>query len=448
MHDRLKLGVATLAMVIIALAGCGGGGGGGGDGGGDSTSSWSGVKQLGVAGYGTYGYGVALDSSGNAFVTGYTGGGLNGNTKMGTHDAFLVKYSSGGTLAWVMQLGATWTAEGQGVALDASGNAYVTGYACGDLNGNTRTGAYDAFLAKYSSDGTLTWVKQLSAASAYTFGRGVTLDSSGNTYVTGDTDAGLNGNTRMGAHDAFLAKYSSDGTLIYVKQLGVDSHHTYGTGVTLDSSGNTYVTGDTDAGLNGNTRMGAHDAFLAKYSSDGTLIYVKQLGVDSHHTYGTGVTLDSSGNAFVTGYTYRILNGNGTLLVDAVDAFLAKYSSDGTLAWVKQLGAASTHTYGYGVTFDSSGNAYVTGRTSGGLNGNVLIGTGDAFLAKYSSDGNLSYVKQLGVDNGKTDAFGITHDSSGRVYITGGTTSGLNGNTVTGTYDAFLAKFDSSGNLQ
>jgi len=184
------------------------------------TSSWTGTKQLGTnASDG--GKGVAVDSSGNVYVTGSTTGGLDGNTNAGWNDIVLVKYDSGGAKQWTRQLGTTSNDDGTGVAVDSSGNVYVTGYTEGGLDGNTNAaavgwtlarphGTEDIFLVKYDSGGAKQWTRQL-GTNTDDYGFGVAVDSSGNVYVTGSTTGGLDGNTNAGEHDIVLVKYDSNG---------------------------------------------------------------------------------------------------------------------------------------------------------------------------------------------------------------------------------------------
>ena len=211
---------------------------------------------------------------------------------------------------------------------------------------------------------------------------GVTTDSSGNIYVTGKTGGDLDGNTSSGGNDIILVKYNSSGTKQWTKQLGTTSND-YGYGITTDSSDNIYVSGTTGGGLDGNTDGYSNDIFLIKYNSSGTKQWTKQLGT-TNGDYGTGVTTDSSGNIYVTGYTYGDLDGNTSS--GNQDIFLVKYDSSGTKQWTKQLGTTSND-QGSGVTTDSSGNIYVTGYTKRGLDGNTSSGNLDIFLVKYDSSG-------------------------------------------------------------
>ena len=233
---------------------------------------------------------------------------------------------------------------------------------------------------------TSTWTKQLGTSSSDR-GNGVITDSSGNIYVSGYTEGNLDGNTNSGQGDIFLVKYNSSGTKQWTKQLGT-SKNEQGLGVTTDSSGSIYVTGFTTRGLDGNKSSGKSDIYLVKYNSSGTKQWTKQLGVESLDDLGNGVTTDSSGNVYVTGYTKGGLDGNTSS--GESDIFLVKYNSSGTKQWTKQLGTCGND-YGQGVTIDSSDNIYMTGCTrtcsSLGLDGNTNSGNYDIFLVKYNSDG-------------------------------------------------------------
>ena len=114
------------------------------------------------------------------------------------------------TSPWTKQLGTSNGEHSNGVTTDSSGNIYVTGYTLGGLDGNTNSGSYDMFLVKYNSFGTKQWTKQL-GSSGWDWGNGVTTDSSGNIYVTGSTWGGLDGNTNSGSYDIFIVKYNSSG---------------------------------------------------------------------------------------------------------------------------------------------------------------------------------------------------------------------------------------------
>ena len=227
------------------------------------------TRQLGT-GYHDYGYGVAVDPSGNAFVTGATVRGLAEGTSLvnSTPVTFLVKYNSSGTKQWTKQVGEGAYNKGYDVTTDSSGNAYVTGYTAGTIDGNTNQGWNDMFLMKYNSSGTRQWSKML-GTSGNDHGNGVALDSSNNVYVTGVVDGVLDGNTSAGEDDIFLVKYNSSGTKQWARQHGT-SQNDYGREIVIDSKGYIYIVASGYGGIDGNTNnSGSSDIYLLKYNSSG-----------------------------------------------------------------------------------------------------------------------------------------------------------------------------------
>jgi len=316
-------------------------------------------------------YSVAVDASGNAYISGYTYGSLAG-ANAGGDDAFLVKYDASGNLAWSRQIGTASWDRSLSVAVDASGNAYASGYTGSSLGGAS-AGYWDAFLVKYDSLGNLLWSRQI-GTSEEDRGRCVTVDVSGNAYISGYTDGSLAG-ASAGGYDAFLVKYDSLGNLIWSQQIGT-SRTDYGWSVLADASGNAYITGRTYGSLGG-ANAGDEDTFLVKYDSLGNLLWSRQIGT-SGGDGGLSLALDASGNVYITGYTDGSLGGSNA---GDMDAFLVKYDSLGNLLWSRQIGTLSTDT-SYSVAVDASGNAYVSGYTDGSLGG-VNAGGYDAFLVKF-----------------------------------------------------------------
>jgi uncharacterized delta-60 repeat protein len=385
------------------------------------------TEQLGTS-VRDIGSGVGVDSSNNIYVTGDTYGGLDNNTNVGSTDIFLVKYNSSGTYQWTQQLGTSIGDTGRGVTVDSSDNIYVTGKTNGGLDNNTNSGNSDFFLVKYNSSGVKQWTQQLGTSSD-DYGNGVAVDSSDNIYVTGSTEGGLDNNTNSGSGDIFLVKYNSSGTKQWTQQLGTSSTD-YGNGIAVDSSDNIYITGQTLGGLDNNTNSGNSDLFLVKYNSSGTYQWTQQLGTTSMDR-GHGVTVDSSDNIYVAGDTSGGLDNNTNS--GNSDIFLVKYNSSGTYQWTQQLGTSGSD-YGRGVAVDSSDNIYVAG-TSGNT---------DIILVKYNSSGTYQWSQQFGTSS--TDSGnGIAVDSSDNLYITGNTSGGLDNNTNSGNSDIFLVKYNSDG---
>ncbi len=325
----------------------------------DSNGNKQWTEQLGTNNR-DYGQEVSVDGSGNVYVAGYTYGDLDGNINEGQSDMFLTKYNAAGTKQWTQQLGTDTREFCWGVSVDSTGNAYLTGRTAGGLDGNTHEGGTDMFLVKYNAAGTKQWTKQLGTTSD-DYGYDVSLDSSGNAYVTGWTQGDLDG-TNEGGIDMFLAKYNASGIRQWTKQLGTASNDV-GRGVSVDGSGNAYVAGYTYGDLDGNTNEGLEDMFLTKYDTDGVKQWTEQLGTDGIDRVD-GVSVDSDGNAYVAGWTDGDLDGNTNEGLD--DIFLVKYDTNGNKLWTCQLGTGENDG-GLDVSADSSGNAYVTGYTDGDM---------------------------------------------------------------------------------
>ena len=385
--------------------------------------------------------GSATDPEGNVYVSGYTSGSLPGATSVGGRDAFLAKYASDSNLLWIRQFGTAVFDEAWDVATDASGNVYVSGHTDGSFPGTTSAGDLDAFVAKYASDGSLIWIKQFGSAGTEEV-RDVATDASGNVYVSGRTRGNLPGNTSSGGPDAFLTKYASDGSLLWIKQFGSNDFDA-AFGVATDPAGKIYVSGRTDGSLPGNTGAGSSDVFLTKFASDGSILWIRQFGSSSIDE-AQGVATDTSGNVYLSGFTWSSLPG--TTSAGGVDAFVARYDADGNQLWIKQFGSDAGDS-ARDVATDTSGNVYVSGGTSGSLPDNTSAGSSDAFVARYDADGNQLWIKQFGSDAGDS-ANEVATDQDGNVYVIGDTDGSLPGNTGAGGRDVFLTKYASDGTSQ
>jgi hypothetical protein len=464
------------------------------------------------------GTGIAVDSAGNAYVTGWTnsseatfpvtvGPDLTyngiGDPTYHTPDAFVAKVKADGTgLVYAGYIGGSGYDQGMAIAVDSAGNAYVTGWTDStqatfpvtvgpDLTYNGED--YDAFVAKVKPDGTGLVYAGYIGGSGQDLGEGIAVDSVGNAYVmgwTGSTEESFPAFpvtvgpdlTHNGSFDAFVAKVKADGTgLVYAGYIG-GSDIEIGYGIAVDSEGNAYVTGETNStqatfpetvGPDLTYNGGSWDVFVAKVTADGTgLDYCGYIG-GSDYDEGRGIAVDAAGNAYVTGQTYSSeatfpVTGGPDLTFNGGhgDAFVAKVKADGTgLVYAGYIGGSPSDIsdggdYGYGIAVDSAGNAYVTGQTTSSeatfpvTGGPDLTHNGydDAFVAKVKADGTgLVYAGYIGGsnnDSGYVDGAGIAVDSAGNAYVTGGTGSteatfpvtGGPDLTHNGGWDAFVAK--------
>ena len=291
------------------------------------------------------------------------------------------------------------------------------------------------------------WVgtKQLGVANQLTFGNAVGTDSSGNVYVTGSTRGGLDGNAVTGVSDFFLTKYTRDGVKVYTKQLGVANKETVGTAVVTDTKNNVYVAGYTTGGLYGNTMQpdSTHEFFISKYDSTGVKQFTRQVGVAGEKKVGIAVTIDANDNIFIAGYTTGALDGYA--MTGTVDSFISKFNSDGVKQYTRLLGVAGKETRGYGIATDDHGNVIVAGYTEGSLDDNTLTGSRDFFVAKYDNSGVKQFTRQLGAVGAATVGTAVTVDALGDVFVVGYTEGSLDGNTLTGSRDFFVTKYDPRG---
>jgi uncharacterized delta-60 repeat protein len=342
---------------------------------------------------GDVGYGVAVDSFGNTYVTGYSYSFGPGNPSHGSLS--LLKYNATGSLIWqrIWSGSGNGTDYGQGVAVDSSGNVFVAGY-----TNSFGAGGNDVLLLKFNStDGSLLWQKTWGGSGDDT-GYGVAIDASGSIFVTGETIS-----FGAGSDDVLLLKFNStDGSLLWQRTWGGSSND-LGHGVVVDSSGNVYVTGSTNS-----FGAGAADILLLKFNSTGSLLWQTTWGGSSDDG-GRGVAIDASGNIYITGETYSF--GAGAPTYD--DVVFLKFDSSGGLLWQRTWGGGGDDV-GTGVAVDSSKNIYVTGYT-------FSYGTGsdDVSLLKFNSTGSLLWQRTWG-GIGSDAGLGIAVDSSGNALVAGG----------------------------
>ena len=335
----------------------------------------SGGNELWTTQFGTSdhdrGYSVAVDASGNAYITGYTKGDLGGSN-VGSYDVFVSKLDSGGNDVWTSQFGTSGEDIGNSLALDASGNVYISGQTLGDLGG-PNAGSYDAFLSKLDSDGNEVWTSQF-GTSAIDRSLSVAVDASGNAYTSGYTGGNLGG-PNVGDKDAFLGKFDSAGNEVWTTQFGT-SERDESWSVAVDASGNSFIIGRTRGDLGG-PNAGDYDVFLGKFNSDGNEVWTTQIGTNALD-WGQSVAVDAWGNAYITGYTKGDLVGPNA---GGYDAFLSKFNSGGDEVWTTQFGT-NDHDWGDDVVLDASGNIYLVGDTTGDF-GRPYAGDMDPFLVKY-----------------------------------------------------------------
>jgi chitodextrinase len=410
-----------------------------------AAAGWAGTVLIGTSST-DRSHGIDVDAGGNIFVSGYTTGNLDGQGNAGGEDVFLVKYDSTGARQWTRLSGTASGERGESVAVyNANGNVYVTGSTTGSLDGQGNAGGSDLFVMKYDTSGAKQWTRLLgTAANEYAYG--VAVDSGENVYVTGYTYGNLDGQANAGDADVFLVKYDSSGAKQWTVLLG-NSSSNYGYAVAVAASGNVYVSGETRGSLGGQANAGIQDIFVAKFNPSGALQWVRMAG-SSVFDYCNAVAVDGSENVYVAGHSYGNFDGN--LNTDGSgsteDIFLLKYDSSGAKQWSVFHGGAGNDVI-YGMAVDTGGDVYLNGNTNADLDGQVNAGGHDSVLLKYNSAGVRQWTRMLGTASGEY-ARNMAVDGTDNPFITGHTSGNLDGVTNAGGNDGFIVKYDTSGNLQ
>ncbi len=355
---------------------------------------------------------VALTSDNHLILVGSVSGDFNGRTHSGMTDGFVARYNpTSGQFVWTQLLGTEATDTASGVAMDASGNIYVAGTTRGALQGFSNAGNEDSFLVKFSSSGSLQWVRQWGTPVG-DWATSVVVDGNGHVLVAGYTHGGMDGHVNAGATDVFLVKHDADGTRLWTRQWGTVGND-YGYGVAVGPDNSVYVTGNTFGGMDGNVHQGSNDIFLTKHDENGARLWTRQIGTTGNDG-ANGVAVDASGNIYIAGYTVGDLAGQGNL--GGYDIFLAKYSPSSEQVFLRQHGTTANDYCN--ALFIHQNNLYLAGRTDGPLDGNPQAGAGDGFVSRWTLDGAPLWSRKWGSD-AEDRLLAITSNAPGRVFAVG-----------------------------
>ena len=357
-------------------------------------------------------YALAVDSSGNVYVTGTRNADVNG------FDYLTVKYDQDGD--WVWESGYNGPSNGSdiayAIALDNAGDVYVTGTSYDDANSN------DYLTIKYSSsDGEQLWATRYDGTgNDYDNACAIAVSPAGNVYVTGQSAGSTTGT------DYATVKYNSSGVQQWVSRYNYSSAN-YDTAyaIAVDSAGNAYVTGSSVSGTTGN------DYATIKYTNSyGSQSWVQRYypsSYNNNYDCATAIVIDDSNNVYITG-------------VSDANYVTIKYNSSGSIQWggaKRYDGSANGYDSANAIALDASGNVYVTGQSAGSGTGN------DYATVKYNSSGVQQWVGRHNYSLANNDsAKAIAVDSAGNAYVTGGSVS-----TTTGS-DYATIKYDTDGNQQ
>jgi len=442
------------------------------------------IQQLGSAGS-EGALDLTIDSEDRIYLTGNTWGDL-ASPNAGNNDAWAAEYNSDGNLLWKRQLGSAGEDLAFGVAVGEPGKLYIGGWTDGAFSQNS--GGTDAWLAQLLPNN----APELSDISvegkenpqitftAENFLQAFT-DSNGDSLVkvqitslpengsltlngspvtenqeietsqlenlkfiptfgfTGQTSFTWNGYDGMNyaatpatANLTISPGFKDNQSVEWIRQFGTNTFD-FSNDVAVDNTGNIYLTGGTEGDLGG-ANAGIPDIWVAKYDSQGNQLWLQQFG-SNNEDYSNGIAVDSTGNIYLTGYTWSNLGGASA---GFFDAWVAKYDPQGNQLWLQQFGT-NTDDYSNDVRVDAAGNVYLTGNTDKYLGGSASW-TNDGWVAKYDSEGNQIWLHQLQLDNGignrSTD---LALDDTGNLYLKGSTRGNLGGPNA-GLYDAWVAK--------
>ena len=437
---------------------------------------------------------IVSDDSGYVYMTGSFRGTVDFDPGAGTFnmstsgltdaDIFVWKLDANGDFVWAKQLGGNGGDEGFVIALDHSGNIFITGHFSGtfaDFDPGSGTfylssiSSLDVFVTKLTKTGDLIWVKSWQGISTQ-FGYGLVLDSSGNVHVGGlangtmDFDPGpaVFNLTAAGSDDGFICVLDSSGSFIHAMLFGGGQKDRI-VSIALDDDRSLYSTGsfmgsadfDPGPGTYNLTSNGSWDIFLAKIDSNFNFLWAVGFGsaLGSLES-GNAVSVDPSGNVLVTGYfsgTTDFDPGPGNLIYNcagARDVFVSKFSSSGVLLWARQFGITGDD-IGWAISSDGNGNVYSGGYFEGpadfdpGLGTYTLSGYWDAFISKLDPNGDFLSATSFGGTNAEylvALAFGPQLE----VYAAGSFAGSCDFDPTAATFylnsagitDAFVVKFE------
>ena len=427
---------------------------------------------------------VTVDVDGNIYTLGVfegvvdfdPGPGVFSFSSVGGTDIFISKLDASGNFVWAKQIGSTSYESPYNIAVDASGNIYITGTFQDVVDFDPGAGTYlltsfgldDAFISKYDSSGNLVWAKQI-GGSSFEVGSSIAVDEYANVYTTGnfsetadlDPGAGIFYATALVGSDTYISKLDSSGNYLWSIQLEA----AMGLGITVDNDGYMYVTGnfngtedfDPGVGIYNLTSSGGYDVYISKFDVSGNIIWAKGVGGPIYE-WVYSIAVDQDGNVATTGIfndTADFDPGTGTFYLTSAgneDIYVSKLDSSGNFLWAKKFGEYSND-YGYSIDIGSNGNIFTTGYFRDTVDFdpgidtfNLISISGDIFISELDAAGNFVWAANIGSNGG--DIGTCIHLDAGNIYVAGSFASTTDFDpgvdtfylTNTGFGDAFVLK--------
>ena len=413
---------------------------------------------------------IAVDTAGNSYITGYFSGTVDFDpsaiewnlTSRGTRDAFVAKFDSNNSLMWATRMGGDSTNAGNSdvgrkIAIDGSGNVYVSGefYGPSDFGAIvlSTAGDRDGFVAKLNSAGTFQWANRLGTTADDSAG-GISVDTSGNVYAVVSR-----------WHDADdILKFNSEGSMVWSKSVGANGSFNSSPDLEVDASGNVFVSGsfsgtvDFDPSsktkyVSSGVNAGLNEAgFVLKLDTNGKFGWVspfvgQYIGTTKGYSYAQSLAIDSSGDVLVAGgYSDSVdFNpGSGiTTLPTIGGAFIVELNNSGGLVWARALERASSGSLlnVLGIATDAANNIYATGYFKGtvdldpsaAVSSQTSAGGTDVFVVKLTASGIFGWAESFG-GTGDDGGSGIAVDTVGDVHLAGYYQGTVDFDPTTGTY--------------
>lgn len=323
------------------------------------------------------------------------------------------------------------------LAQNKSGDFVVVGTTDGAIDGYPNR-LLDAFVAKYDNQGKKLWVVRFGTPQD-DFGTAVAIDESGAVWVSGDTYGGMEGNVNKGERDGFLAKFSSSGVQQWIVHISTEVIER-ARGLAVDSRGVATVVGTTYGEFPGFSNEGkSREAWITQIDGLGNQLWLRQFGSDQADT-AVDVSVDDDGNSTICGYTDGVI---GQEFFGVRDAFIGKFTSNGEKSWIYQFGTAAIDIC-YGQWVNEAGEIFAVGVTEGAISGNTNFGNQDGWILKLSQQGELLWATQVG-SAGEDGLSKVVTNEAGMVIVGGVTTGDFVDPSTGNGVDAVLYLLDSSG---
>jgi hypothetical protein len=375
---------------------------------------------------------------------------------------------------------------GVATAVDSERNVFIAGNTSVGIDGLVNMGVSDFFLTKYDNKGKRVWTVQNGAPSASTYVKGIALDSAGNIYLCGYTNGAIDNHSLHGLEDYFITKYNSSGEKQWTVQAGAAAGSVNANAIAIDSNDNIFVVGTTNRAIDGQLLHGAWDLFLSKYNTSGIRQWTIEDG-NGGNAAPISIAVDKSGTVIIGGYSNRTFHATGAtggnyhyigkyngsngswvwtksfanitlgqIQVDgngniygfgntATSLSLTKINSAGITQWSVSNGPFNSTIFGLGLVISNAGDLYLTGTTEIGFQGQTLTGTRDYYLSKYNQSGTHLWTILNGVQGGSVLGNSVSADSDNNIYVVGTAYMGINGEVRLGLTDMFATQYSSSG---